>query len=400
MGLINPLMKYILLSLGCLLIASCSTLLKPSDPIQHPLSFNEAISTLTDNLLLQVKADLSLSGQKDATHVMLIPFTNADSHEVPEASRKIEELIIEEGRRNFKVFQLTRLTSKNISHADYIINGTIQPDTYVSKDTVMAQKHYRVYGEVMRTADKKIIGKSNLWLYDISLNNKPMAIYRESPLYLNRRRLTKPEKTERQARMEGLLGISLQTMAVLTEGRTAYENGDYETAAELFSLATERKDGQDLDTYAGLYLANYKLGRFKEAEKAFAKVVSISVEKYRFLTVKYLFDVDSLEYLQDKNLKERYDVWIRNIGKYFHNTSYCLEIVGHASRSGSKAYNDRLSLERAKSIQKQLYKSFPEVFQRSEVVGKGFSNNIVGTGTDDERDALDRRVELFIVDCK
>jgi outer membrane protein OmpA-like peptidoglycan-associated protein len=56
-------------------------------------------------------------------------------------------------------------------------------------------------------------------------------------------------------------------------------------------------------------------------------------------------------------------------------------------------------LERAKSIQKQLRKTFPEVFQRSQVIGKGFSENIVGTGSDDERDALDRRVELSIIDC-
>ena len=400
MGIIKPLMKYILLTLGCLLIASCSTFLKPSDLTDPPLSFNEVISTLTNNLLLQVRADRSLSGPKEAPRVMLIPFIDADSREVPEVSREIEKRIIEEGKRIFKEFHFARLSSKNISHADYIINGTIRPDTYVSKDTGKAQKYYRIYGEVMRTADKKIIGKSNLSISDISLSYRPTTIYRESPLYLKGSRLTKPERIERQARMEGLLGFSLETMAVLIEGRTAYENGDYEKAAELFSLAAERKDGQDLDTYAGLYLANYKLGRFEKAEKAFARVVSISVEKYRFLTVKYLFDVDSLEYLQDKNLKERYDVWIRNIGKYFHNTHYCLKIVGHASRTGSKAYNDRLSLERAKSIQKQLYPSFPEVFQRSEVIGKGFSNNIVGTGTDDERDALDRRVELFIVDCK
>lgn len=34
------------------------------------------------------------------------------------------------------------------------------------------------------------------------------------------------------------------------------------------------------------------------------------------------------------------------------------------------------------------------------MIGKGFSENIVGTGTDDDRDALDRRVELFVIKCK
>ena len=56
-------------------------------------------------------------------------------------------------------------------------------------------------------------------------------------------------------------------------------------------------------------------------------------------------------------------------------------------------------MERATTIRNKLKQSFPDVMKRTRVIGKGFSQNIVGTGSDDEHDALDRRVELVIVDC-
>jgi outer membrane protein OmpA-like peptidoglycan-associated protein len=396
MGLFKLFIKTMILFLGCTVITSCSIFLKP-----EPLTpFQEAIPTLAGTLLNHVKANLSAPVGKRETHVMIIPFSDADSDEVPEISREIEKIIIEEGTRNFEGFNISRLTSKNIVQADYIINGTIQLESYPRRDTKKPQKYYRVYGEVRALPDAKIIGKSSVWISDINLNYTPTPIYRDSPLYLKDRHLTLPEETRRQTYSEDFHKISLETRALLIEAQTAYDNGDYERAKVLFNLVAHRKDGHDLGTYAGLYLVNYKLGRYEEAEKAFFKVVSISVEKYRFLTVKYLFGVNSVEFLKDKDLRERYDTWIRNIGKYFHNTDYCLRIVGHASHTGTKAYNNQLSLDRAKRIQKRLQKTFPEVFQRTETVGKGFSENIVGIGTDDERDALDRRVELFIDDCK
>ncbi|MFC1826148.1 OmpA family protein, partial [Thermodesulfobacteriota bacterium] len=285
-------------------------------------------------------------------------------------------------------------------HTDYIINGTIRLGSYKTLFAKTPSKNYHVYGEVRGLADPKVIGKAGVWISDMELDYTPTAIYRDSPLYLQGSTMTKPAQVQYQPYEEDFLDISLKTRAMLIEARMAYEHKDYTAAKALFSMAAQRQDGQDLGTYAGLYLANHKLGRLEEAEKAFAKVVSISVEKYRFLTVKYLFGVNSVDFLQDENLKARYDTWIRHIGQYFHNTNYCLRIVGHASRTGTEAYNYKLSLERAKSIQKRLQNTFPEVVQRSETVGRGFSENIAGIGTDDERDALDRRVELFIVDCK
>jgi len=41
----------------------------------------------------------------------------------------------------------------------------------------------------------------------------------------------------------------------------------------------------------------------------------------------------------------------------------------------------------------------PEITGRIQAVGMGFRENVIGTGTDDLRDALDRRVEFKVRPC-
>jgi outer membrane protein OmpA-like peptidoglycan-associated protein len=73
--------------------------------------------------------------------------------------------------------------------------------------------------------------------------------------------------------------------------------------------------------------------------------------------------------------------------------------VGHTSLTGSVPYNHRLSMQRATYIKQRLDREAPELGPRTRASGVGFRENIVGTGTDDARDALDRRVEFKITGC-
>jgi hypothetical protein len=41
----------------------------------------------------------------------------------------------------------------------------------------------------------------------------------------------------------------------------------------------------------------------------------------------------------------------------------------------------------------------PVIAQNTTAVGRGFEQNIVGSGTDDLRDSIDRRVEFKVMDC-
>ena len=61
--------------------------------------------------------------------------------------------------------------------------------------------------------------------------------------------------------------------------------------------------------------------------------------------------------------------------------------------------NERLSLMRAQYIKQRISASAPPLGQRTTAIGKGSSQNLSGLGTDDARDALDRRVDFTVKDC-
>ena len=77
-----------------------------------------------------------------------------------------------------------------------------------------------------------------------------------------------------------------------------------------------------------------------------------------------------------------------------------MDLVSHTSLTGSAAFNDKLSQQRAGVIKERLESGTPSLRGRLAAHGKGSAEPLVGTGTDDVRDALDRRVEFRIVDCQ
>jgi outer membrane protein OmpA-like peptidoglycan-associated protein len=82
------------------------------------------------------------------------------------------------------------------------------------------------------------------------------------------------------------------------------------------------------------------------------------------------------------------------------SSNVCLEVVGHSSRTGAESYNDALSLQRAQAVQSALVRNQGGLAGKVFADGRGFRNNIIGTGSDDAQDAIDRRVEFNIVGCR
>ena len=148
----------------------------------------------------------------------------------------------------------------------------------------------------------------------------------------------------------------------------------------------------------GIYLASWKLRRTKEAEEAFGKVVALGLNDNN-LGVKFLFNPGTTNFWSDPQVSGPYAFWLRQIARQAVLARVCLNVVGHTSLTGSAPYNDRLSLQRAAYIKERLTKEAPQLAPRTTASGMGFRENLVGTGTDDARDALDRRVEFKITGC-
>ena len=107
-----------------------------------------------------------------------------------------------------------------------------------------------------------------------------------------------------------------------------------------------------------------------------------------------------LEFWVDPKISGQYNMWVRIIAREVASSGSCLTIVGHTSRTGSEQFNDRLSMQRALTMQRKIEAQAPESVGRLKSTGMGFRENIVGSGTDDLRDALDRRVEFKVRSCQ
>ena len=90
----------------------------------------------------------------------------------------------------------------------------------------------------------------------------------------------------------------------------------------------------------------------------------------------------------------------QQIARHAAQSNACLDIVGHTSRSGPEPLNERLSQLRAEYIKQRLESEVPQLSNRTIASGKGSRENIVGTGTDNASDALDRRVEFKVIGCE
>jgi hypothetical protein len=156
--------------------------------------------------------------------------------------------------------------------------------------------------------------------------------------------------------------------------------------------------GEQIRVVNGIYLATWKLGRLQESEQAFGRVVALGIA-YNELGVKFLFNPGSTEFWSDTRVSGPYGMWLRQIGKEGTAAKVCMNVVGHTSRTGSEQVNDALSLQRANFIRERLTAEAQSLAAKTKTSGMGFRQNIVGSGTDNAVDALDRRVEFRIIPC-
>jgi outer membrane protein OmpA-like peptidoglycan-associated protein len=148
----------------------------------------------------------------------------------------------------------------------------------------------------------------------------------------------------------------------------------------------------------GIYLSSWRLGRTAEAEQAFGRVVAYGLQN-RNLGVKFLFNPGSTEFWSDPKVNGPYGLWLRQIARQAGAAKVCMNVVGHTSRTGSEQTNERLSQARAAVIKQKLDAEVSDLATRTRASGVGWRENLIGTGSDDVSDALDRRVEFKITGC-
>jgi hypothetical protein len=186
---------------------------------------------------------------------------------------------------------------------------------------------------------------------------------------------------------------------VITEATTLYNAERYQDALGQYKTALATPQGQQLRAESGVYLTSIKLGNTVEAEAAFGRIVALGIA-YNELGVKFLFAPGSVDFWADPKISGAYQMWLRQIargrglGRQLHDGR-------RPHQQERPAASQRRAVAEARGDdQQKLVAEQPVLAGKTTAEGMGFRQNIVGSGTDNSFDVLDRRVEFKIVPCR
>ena len=370
--------------------------LPPADSTEE-LGFTEAVSVATNAMVSQVPKLPSSLGTGDKRGVVIDPMLDAASGQQTVATRLLEQEVADR-LRTYAQFELLPFQIPRLSEAQYLLTGTMRR---VAGKAAGSQNIFQINLALTDMKTGIVVARASSRARDDALDTNPTPYYRDSPV------LVKDQV------VDGYIGTAetppgrpadpvyferVTTATVISEALLAYNGERYQDALTLYRNAAATPAGEQLRVVNGLYLATWKLGRASEAEEAFGNVVAFGLRS-NSLGVKFLFNPRTTDFWSDPKVSGPYAIWLRQIARQAATAKVCLNVVGHASRTGSEQFNDQLSQQRAIYIKGRLAAEAPELASRIRATGMGFRENLVGTGTDDARDALDRRVEFKITGC-
>ena len=361
--------------IASVLLAACAAPPPPA-PERPPvpsseLAFLAGVDYAVDDLLIQARrlpafnpapksgADRALSAllKKDDAPVprgviAVDPAIDGNTGQQTIASKLLDGRLLQRAAERFVQFDVVPVDSVNVGRAQYLLAGTLTPIDASGS----AREAFRISLSLTDIKTGYVVAQTIARIRSDGVDTTPTPFYRDSPS------LTKDRVIEGQIRTaQTSTGVPadefylsrLPVSALISEGSKLYEAGNHLEALRHYESAAGRADGQQLRVFNGLYLANTQLGQTVEAEKAFAKIVALGLAT-NSLSVKFLFRPNSLDFWADAKISGPYDMWLRIIAREVTASRNCLTIVGHTSRTGSEQFNDRLSMQRAVTIQRRI----------------------------------------------
>ena len=314
------------------------------------------------------------------------------------ATTLLETRVSERLAAKADLFEILPFQSANLSKAQFLLTGTM---TRVEGDGNAKKRALQIQLALTDLKAGTVAAQASALARDDGLDHTPLAYYRDSPVLVKDKVIEGYARTSATAPGQRGDAFYLERIAEATtihEATTLYNQERYVEALGRYRSALAMPTGEQLRVVNGIYLASAKLGRTAEAEQAFGRVVALGIA-YNELGVKFLFNPGSTEFWSDPKVSGAYPMWLRQIARESTGAKVCMNIVGHTSRTGSEPVNDALSLQRANFIRQRLAAEAQSLAAKTKTAGMGFRQNIVGSGTDNAVDALDRRVEFRIIPC-
>jgi OmpA family len=362
------------------------------------LPFDDAVAAATDGLAGQTQQLPAFIAKLAKRGVVLDPMLDATTGQQTAATVLLETRVSERLTTKFDAFEILPFQSANLSKAQYLLTGTM---TRVASDGTAKKRALQINLALTELKSGTVVAQATALARDEGLDHAPLPYYRDSPVLVKDKVIegyARTSATPPGQRGDAFYLERIAEATLVNEATTLYNQERYVESLGRYRSALAMPAGEQLRIVNGIYLTSAKLGRTAEAEQAFGRVVALGIA-YNELGVKFLFNPGTTDFWSDPKVSGAYPMWLRQIAREGTGAKVCMNIVGHTSRTGSEPANDALSLQRANFIRQRLAVEGPALAARSKTTGMGFRENIVGSGTDNAVDALDRRVEFRIIPC-
>jgi outer membrane protein OmpA-like peptidoglycan-associated protein len=356
---------------------------------EKPAYFNELLPA-AKHISVSLARQLEAATEGAKSHTVVDMFFNEQSAEVSVAGRSLQTILVDSLSKGTPPWPASILGVKTLQKAQVAISGTFKLQPSDSKNST---RWMVVNAKAQNILTGQVVAQSEVFVDSRQFNAEPIKFYKDAPMYMTSSR----SKAAGAGTVENFSEI-LAVNAKLADARDAYETGEYATSEKIFSDVLSQTKGKNFIALSGLYQSQFRLNRLAEAEKSFGRLVDFGLDSGS-LSLKFLFKVGSTDFLAKEDLSSQYPLWTRQIAQQLSAKNHCLQVNGHASRTGGAELNERLSLQRAERIITQLKKHAPTLSGRLKAFGKGFRENIVGSGTNDALDAIDRRVDFEVTKC-
>jgi flagellar motor protein MotB len=383
-----------------LLVSGCTS--------SEPQTFEKAAADATDRLLAQtgklpaflakIESTLAKPDPKAPRRTVTIdPMIDTVTGQQTETTMLFERRVVQRMGNLYPQFEFLPFQAANLARAQYLLTGTMArvPTAPLGKPTV------RLNLALTELRTGIVVAQAWSLAREENLDATPSRYYRDLPVLIKDKVIEGYARTTTTTPGQRADSYYLERVAaasVISEATTLYNAEKYQDALGTYRSALTSPQGEQLRAESGIYLASIKLGNQADAEQAFGRIVALGIA-YNELGVKFLFNPSSVDFWSDPKISGAYGMWLRQIAREAMAARSCMAVVGHTSRSGTGPANDTLSLKRAQYVRQRLIAEAPELAGRTRAEGMGFRQNIVGSGSDDSFDVLDRRVEFKIVPC-
>jgi hypothetical protein len=367
----------------------------PHAPIVE-LSLNEAIESAVDKLLAGAQSSPDSALEKRA--VVINPLVQDKAGSQNSATRDVQSSIYNLIRIKYQNFDILPFTVSNLAKEPLVVIGTLAA---IGKPEV-EKEAYRLWLSLADLRSEKIVAKAQAYVKVEDIDLTPTAHFRDSPVWTYCPLTEGYISTCQETKVGDAIKLGyLERIAaepVIIEAMDAYNDGRYADSLALYGSLMGTTQADQPRVYNGIYLAYWKLGRRDAMANAFGKLVDYGM-RHGQLAVCFLFKPGSTGFWPNPHVSGPYEMWLEQIADRASHSTSCLEIVGHTSPTGPEPLNERLSLARAERIKELLMVESPDLKRTTFVTGVGSRENIIGTATDDARDALDRRVSFKVFSC-